>query len=133
MSLKTIAELFGFVSDPDIPIKINSDVKKMEYNFPISESEAISIADKKLTKVYMKNWTGGIPTYVSLFLEVVDVVNVKRHKFYYIKATGGDISGVDDGVLWDGVISKNGCKKLQCLVDVNTGKYIYIGDKDIGI
>ena len=134
MSLRKIYELLLGYDDPDIPIKkkpLIPIVEKPVYHYPVSESEALSIADKKLTKVYMKNWDGGIPTYVSLFLEVDGVVTKNNRKYYHIKCTGGDISGADNGTLWDGEVSKKGAKKLQCLIDVENGKYIYIGDKHI--
>ena len=134
MSLEKIYELlFGSV-DPDIPIKRKSIVPEEEkpgYHYPVSEQEALSIADEKLTKLYMKDWDGGIPTYVSLFLEIDSIVTKNNREYFYIKCTGGDISGMDGYTLWDGEVSKESAKKLQCLVDVDNGKYIYIGNQHI--
>ena len=133
-SIKKIFEFLLGDEDPDIPIKKEPLIKpeqKTEYNYPISEDEALDIANNKLTKEYMKDWNEGIPTYVSLFFDIDNIVTKKNRKYYHIKCTGGDISGVDGGTLWDGEVSKTEAKKLQCLIDVENGKYIYIKDKHI--
>ncbi len=132
--INKLYELLLGDEDPDIPIKKEPLIKseqKSEYNYPISEDEALDIANDKLTKVYMKDWNEGIPTYVSLFLNIDNVITKNNRKYYHIKCTGGDISGADRYTLWDGEVSKEEAKKLQCLIDVNTGKYIYMKDEHI--
>ncbi len=116
--------------DDDIPIKIGRDKpQRKHYNYPITEYEALSIAKKELTKAYIEDCSSSIITYVSLFLEVINVIKYNNNNYYYIKATGGDISGADNDTSWDREVTKEECKKLKCLVDVNNGKYIYIGNK----
>ncbi len=131
-TIKSIAELFNLNIDDDIPIKVVNRVpSKPQYNYPITDYKAISIAKKELTKEYLKEWDSTPLTYISLYLDVEKVIEYNKNLYYYIIATGGDISGIDKDTFWDGEISKESCKKLRCLVDVNNGGYIYLKDKSI--
>ena len=130
--MKNINELFNLNIDDDIPIKVTrEEPPKPKNNYPITEYKAISIAKKELTKEYLKDWNNDIPTYISLYLDVEEVIEYNNNLYYYIIATGGDISGVDKDTFWDGEISKELLKKLRCLIDVTNGKYIYLKDKSI--
>ena len=130
--MKSLAELFNLNIDDDIPVKTSSEVSsKPQYNYPISDYKAISIAKKELTKEYLKDSDSNIITYISLYLDIEEVIEYNKKLYYYIIATGGDISGVDKDTLWDGEVSKESCKNLRCLVDVNNGDYIYLDDKSI--
>ena len=130
--MKSLAELFNLNIDDDIPIKTTNEVPpKPQYNYPITDYKAISIAKKELTKEYLKDWDSNLITYISLYLDIEEVIEYNKKLYYYIIATGGDISGVDKNTFWDGEVSKESCKKLRCLVDVNNGEYIYLKNKSI--
>ena len=91
----------------------------------------MSIANEEITKEFIKNYRDEFITYLSIYLKIEKVVKINDKEYYYIKATGGEISGVDGDTFWDGDINPNYLDKLKCIIDVNTGKYKYIGkDKD---
>ena len=129
MNLKNLREIFALDDDYDIPIK--RETPKPKYNYKVTEYVAKDIAKKKLTKIYLNSIDNDNITYVSLYLEVKDIVKKNNKEYYHLIATSGDISGFDKDTLWDGEISKNALQDLQCLIDVNTKEFIYIGNKPI--
>lgn len=125
--MKSLREIFNLDYDNDIPIKIeNKEPKISSYKYPITEYEALKIAKKHLTKEYIKILNNNDITYISLYLKIIKIIEYNTKKYYYIKASGGDISGVEKDTYWDREITKEECKKLRCLIDVNTGEYKYI-------
>lgn len=130
--MSTISKIYELLmgNEDDDGILIKREPIKSKYNYKVSEYEALSIAKEELTKVYIKNYRDSLITYISLYLKIDKVLKINNKEYYYIKATGGEISGIDGDTLWDGEITKNGADKLKCLVDVNIGKYKYV-DSDI--
>lgn len=114
--------------------------------YPISQYQAFQIANKNcnLKTDYKKNADKCI---VSLDFSdfKIDLINSNNKKKYWlIKITEGDYKYVtpyydeeddDDDILFRSDVSahrfldKKDLKKLQCLIDVNTGEYIYYPKK----
>ena len=109
--------------------KIKEHNEKSNYNF--SESKALKLAKNELTKKYMNNYSFNDYTYLNIHVTIKDIIVKDNKKYYYIIATSGDISGNDNGTLWDGEINKEKLKELQCLIDVDNGDYINITKKFI--
>ena len=128
MNLKKIKELF--FDDEEVIESEPFEIKypKSKYNFKVSEYEALLIAQNKLTKEYLKLGEQD-NSYINLFLRVKDVITRDNSKYYYIECVGGDISGYDGNTFWDGEITESAKAKLKCLINVDTGKYKYIGNE----
>ena len=129
MNLKNLREIFALDDDYDIPIK--RETPKPKYNYKVTEYAAKDIAKKKLTEIYLNSIDNNNITYLSLYIEIKDIVKRNNKEYYHLIATYGDISGFDKNTLWDGELNKNDLQDLQCLIDVNTKKFIYIGNKPI--
>lgn len=131
-TMKRLREIFNLDYDNDIPIKIeNKESKISSYKYSITEYEALKIAKKNLTKEYIRILKNNDITYVSLYLKMTKIVEYNAKKYYYIKASGGEVSGIEKDTYWDREITKEDYKKLRCLIDVDTGDYKYINERDV--
>lgn len=99
-------------------------------SFPISKNKAFNIAniDENLKTDFYRNYGGDI-TFLSLNKYNIDLVKLEEKLYWQVQILNGDISGcgyyhgnITD---WDGRFSKRDLKKLRCLIDVETGEYIY--------
>ena len=109
--------------------------KDKQYNFPILRSKAIEIADRdeNLKTDFYRRYRGNI-TYLRFSKKEMDVIELNGKKYWQIQILDGDISGVDYdrkyGITdWDGGFSDKDLKKLRCLIDDETGEYIYYPNK----
>lgn len=109
-------------------IKIEKDEK---YDFPIKKSQAIEIAQRNenLKTDYIKNTNRGYITYLNFENKKVKIVKKNNKKYWQLQVISGDVSGIkvdtDGDIHWDGWLGKEDLKKLRCLIDVETGEYIY--------
>ncbi|MBR3614761.1 MAG: hypothetical protein IKL55_06245 [Clostridia bacterium] len=102
-----------------------------EGDFPISQYQAFKLAeqDGNLKSDFFKN--------ADLFISYLDFTDCKielikkdNKQYWLIKITDGDISSIytdeeGNSTFTDGKLGEDSLKKLQCLIDVNTGEYIY--------
>ena len=123
----------------DIDDKIEQLDKSSIY--PISEYQAFQIANqnRNLKTDYKKNSGKYIVDldFSDFKIKLVDGDN--KQKYWLVKITEGDFTeappfhdyDADDRMLFYTTVSRRGyfdkkdLKKLQCLIDVNTGEYIY--------
>ena len=121
-NFKKILELLSGDEEDSIlePIEISEEEKR--------KIKATEIAEKKLEKYYIKNNKDNY-SYLGLSIVYVGIVNYKDEDYYYYKAIGGEISGFDGEILWDGEITDEECKDLKCLINTKTLKYIHVDDK----
>lgn len=110
---------------------MNKYKEEMKYNFPISENQAIEIAERNenLKTDYCKHTNRGAISYLSFEDRKVDLVEIYNKKYWQIQILAGDVSGMSvtdkEDYCWDGWLGKDDLKKLRCLIDVQTGEYIY--------
>lgn len=111
------------------------------HEYPISKYEAFQIANQNgnLKTDFYKHTSERI-TYLYFSNCKIDLLKRNNKKYWHIKITDGDMSWItskedDDADVFsnltfcDGTFSKEDFDKLQCLVDVETGKYIYFQKK----
>jgi len=105
------------------------NLKKSQY--PISPYQAFKIAeqDNNLKTNFFRLDSRYI-SYLSFDgckVELVDGDN--NRKYYLVKILKGEISWLDDTTFYDGILCDNDFDLLQCLIDVETGEYIYYPKK----
>lgn len=108
--------------------------KKNKY--PISEYQAFQIANENqnLKSDYCRNTYEKI-TYLNFTNCTIKLLTKNKKKYWHIKITGGKKSWIDfneennkkftETIFYDGFLIEEDFKKLQCLIDVNTGEYTY--------
>lgn len=113
-------------------------IEKLNKNskYPISEYQAFQIANENqnLKTDYYRNSDKKI-TYLDFTNCNVKLVTKSKKKYWHIKITDGKVSWIEfnekntdeftEPIFCDGFLIKKDFKKLQCLIDVNTGEYIY--------
>ncbi len=106
----------------------NEDIEFIDddEDYNVSSEDAYKIAKKYLVKDFIKNSEINI-TYIRF---TKYKIKLKDEKYWHIKIIECDMSWVEkDGTLCDGIAEENELKKLQCLIDVNTGEYIYYPER----
>lgn len=107
------------------------------YGFPISKGTAYEIATRNINlksdfcraKKYRY-------TYLGFKKTKIDLIELNNKKYWQIQVLGGDTAGSDydrkyDEVTdWDGDLVYEDFPLLRCLVDAETGEYIYYPDKE---
>lgn len=115
--------------------KIDKLDKTSEY--PISPYQAFKIAEQNnnLKSDYFRNTCKYI-SYLDFSNCKVDLVDGDNgRKYWFVKITEGEFSSIstseDDSstIFSDGKLGNDDFKLLQCLIDVNTGEYIYYPKK----
>ena len=101
-----------------------------KYNYNIKYDDIINIVNNRLNLKtdFVRNYGKGI-TYISFDDYVVDLFNINAKKYYVVSVISGDISGMDDNMMWDGKLDDEDLKLLRCLIDVENGEYRYYPDK----
>ena len=113
-------------------------IEKLNKNskYPISEYQAFQIANENqnLKTDYYRNSDKRI-TYLNFTNCKIKLLTKSKKKYWHIKITEGKVSWIDydeentdefpEPIFCDGFLIKEDFKKLQCLIDVNTGEYIY--------
>lgn len=107
------------------------------YGFPISKGDAFEIATRNsnLKTDFCKAQKYDY-TYLGFKKTKIELVKLKNKKYWQIQILDGDTAGVDYDRRyktveeWDGSLAGDDLPLLRCLVDVETGKYIYYPDKE---
>ena len=111
------------------PEKLKEEDAK--YNFPILRSKALEIAnrDENLKTDYCRNTSRGNISYICFTDKKIEVVEIENKKYWQIQILSGDVSGMEvnrkESYNWDGWLGDKDLNLLRCLVDVETGEYIY--------
>ncbi len=105
--------------------------EQLEYYFSITKAKAFEIADEdeNLKTDYCRNNIKDNISYLYFSKKNMKVVKLDDKKYWQIQILDGEISGVNyrrnSTECWDGTFDKEDLKLLRCLVDVETGEYIY--------
>ena len=105
----------------------------------ISPYHAFQIADKpcNLKSDFCRryNYSYSYLDFVNCNIELVDADN--QRKYWLVSITAAKQSKItvteDTTIFSDGILLKDDLKKLQCLIDVNTGEYFYYPEEDQNI
>lgn len=135
---KKIRNIFSPDSDEDYTddtdyYSFESNIDKLEKKsqYPISPYQAFKIAEQDNN--LKTNFFRLDSRYISYLgfddckVELVDGDN--NRKYYLVNITKGEISWLDDDTFYDGIFCDNDFDLLQCLIDVETGEYIYYPKK----
>lgn len=124
-------EIFDF----DIWLVNKIEQLPKESEFSISQYQAFKIADRN--ENLKSDFFRCVDKYIS-YLDFTDckieLLKLNDKKYWHIKITDGDISSIytdefGNSTFTDGTFGEESLKKLQCLVDVNSGEYIYYPEK----
>lgn len=129
------AMMYGKFEEDDID-EINYDdlIEEKEdakYNYPIKRSMAIEISKKNntLKTDFCRNSDREGISYLSFNEYKTDLVALNHKKYWQFQVYSGDISWIsnekNETIYNDGWLSDNDLKFLKCLVDTETGDYIY--------
>ena len=107
------------------------------YGFPISKGTAYEIATRNINlKSDFCRAKKYLYTYLGFKKTKIDLIELDNKKYWQIQVLAGDTAGSDydrkyDEVTdWDGVLADEDFPLLRCLVDAETGEYIYYPDKE---
>ena len=105
--------------------------KKKTKKYNISKEEAFNIASesRNLKTDFVKNSNRKNVTFLTFGDKEIKIVNIKNKKYWQIQILDGEISQMYNDSFFDGFIKKEETKYLRCLVDANTGEYIYYPKK----
>lgn len=105
--------------------------KKKTKKYNISKEEAFNIASesRNLKTDFVKNSNRKNVTFLTFGDKEIKLVNIKNKKYWQIQILDGEISQMYNDSFFDGFIKKEETKYLRCLVDANTGEYIYYPKK----
>lgn len=101
------------------------------YPYPIKKSMAIEIAraPSTLKTDFCRNSNRSRVTYLGFNSSKVSVIEKDGRKYFQYQVLDGDISWIDDSdygtTYCDGFFTSDDLKYLRCLIDVETGDYIY--------
>ena len=107
-----------------------------KYPYPIKKSKAEEIAnrDDTLKTDFCRNSNRKSVTYLSFNDTSLEVIEKDGKKYWQYQVTEGDISWIEFGkhgnTFCDGWLGGDDFKWLRCLIDVETGEYIYYPQKD---
>lgn len=106
-----------------------------ESEFPISQYQAFKIAERNenLKSDFFRNADEYI-SYLDFTDCKIELLKLNDKQYWHIKITNGDVSSIytdefGNSTFTDGTFGEESLKKLQCLVDVNTGEYIYYPER----
>ena len=107
------------------------------YGLPISKGTAYEIATRNINlKSDFCRAKKYLYTYLGFKKVKIDLIELDNKKYWQIQVLAGDTAGSDydrkyDEVTdWDGVLADEDFPLLRCLVDAETGEYIYYPDKE---
>lgn len=144
--ISKIRNLFNKNSDSDeesidlLSILLKDSVYELDDSdeYPISQYKAFCIANQpqNLKSDYCKLDDRRI-TYIDFTHCKVELIDYNNEQYWHIKIINGDVSWVkfdDDDefntTFCDGPFLEDDFKKLQCLVNVNNGTYLYYPSAD---
>ena len=129
--------------NPELVEKIAEDNRKkskkeaeedLKYNFPIKRSMAISIAQKNntLKTDFCRNSDRKGISFLGFDNYTIDVIEKNEKKYWQFQVLSGDISWMDfeknETIYCDGKLVEDDFKFLRCLIDTESGDYIYFPD-----
>ena len=103
----------------------------IKYDFPIKKSQVAMIAKKSntLKTDFCRNSDREGISYLSFNDYKIDLVNINNKKYWQFQVNSGDISWIsnekNETIYNDGWLLGNDLNYLRCLVDTETGNYIY--------
>ena len=114
--------------------KAISDLEEDFFSKPISKEDALCIAsmDNNLKSDFCRAKKYGY-TYICFDDADIELIELKGKKYWQVQIKSGELSGTDyykrDIIDWDGDIGEKDLPYLRCLIEVETGKYIYYPTK----
>ena len=111
-----------------------------KYKFKISKNKAlkISLHNNELIKDYCKFIKNYECESIEILEKYVDLVSLNDKKYWFIQITKGILYGIenififdsfeDDNKYWKKKIDDEDREYLRCLIDIETGEYIYYYD-----
>ena len=129
--------------NPELVEKIAEDNRKkskkeaeedLKYNFPIKRSMAINIAQKNntLKTDFCRNSDRKGISFLGFDNYTIDVIEKNEKKYWQFQVLSGDISWMDfeknETIYCDGKLVEDDFKFLRCLIDTESGDYIYYPD-----
>ena len=106
----------------------------LKYNFPIKRSTAINIAQKNntLKTDFCRNSDRKGISFLGFDNYTIDVIEKNEKKYWQFQVLSGDISWMDfeknETIYCDGKLVEDDFKFLRCLIDTESGDYIYYPD-----
>ena len=107
------------------------------YGLPISKGTAYEIATRNINlKSDFCRAKKYLYTYLGFKKVKIDLIELDNKKYWQIQVLAGDTAGsdydrkYDEVTYWDGVLADEDFPLLRCLVDAETGEYIYYPDKE---
>lgn len=106
----------------------------LKYNFPIKRSMAINIAQKNntLKTDFCRNSDRKGISFLGFDNYTIDVIEKNEKKYWQFQVLSGDISWMDfeknETIYCDGKLVEDDFKFLKCLIDTESGDYIYYPD-----
>lgn len=106
----------------------------LKYNFPIKRSTAINIAQKNntLKTDFCRNSNRKGISFLGFDNYTIDVIEKNEKKYWKFQVLSGDISWIEydrnSETYCDGMLEKDDLKFLRCLINVESGDYIYFPD-----
>lgn len=106
----------------------------LKYNFPIKRSMAINIAQKNntLKTDFCRNSDRIGISFLEFDNYTIDVIEKNEKKYWQFQVLSGDISWIEydrnNETYCDGMLEKDDLKFLRCLINVESGDYIYFPD-----
>jgi len=142
---KSVFEILDEFSEenPEIVSKIAEENKKKEeekqkedkkYNYPIKRSEAIELSNKHntLKTDFISNSNRDGVSFISFNDYEIKIITKDKKKYWQYQVLSGDISWIKhsdyETEYCDGYLTENDLKYLRCLIDCESGDYIYYPD-----
>ena len=136
-ALKNIED-FNLFTDEDIDINDECYIDEdNRYHFKVNKKMALRIAlkTKKLLISYCNIMDNNSYFSLEVFEKQVDYVEIKGNGYWLVQIINGKLSSVETHLVYDSFddineyfekdIDDNDRKYLRCLVNVDTGEYIY--------
>lgn len=115
----------------------NGEDADENYGLPISKGTAYEIATRNINlKSDFCRAKKYLYTYLGFKKVKIDLIELDNKKYWQIQVLAGDTAGsnynrkYDEVTDWDGVLADEDFPLLRCLVDAETGEYIYYPDKE---
>ena len=115
----------------------NGEDADENYGLPISKGTAYEIATRNINlKSDFCRAKKYLYTYLGFKKVKIDLIELDNKKYWQIQVLAGDTAGsdydrkYDEVTYWDGVLADEDFPLLRCLVDAETGEYIYYPDKE---
>lgn len=126
---KAISDLYNTIAN-----SYNEEEEEDFFSKPISKEDALCIAsmDNNLKSDFCRAKKYGY-TYICFDDADIELIELKGKNYWQVQIKSGELSGTDyykrDIIDWDGDIAEKDLPYLRCLIEVETGKYIYYPTK----